>query len=57
MLAVDELGSGGARIFDISDDRNPRLVRRLKLEINRPEDLELRGADTAKNGIFGYDSH
>ena len=57
MLAVDELGSGGARIFDISDDRRPRLVRRLKLEINRPENLKVRGADTAKNGIFGYDSH
>ncbi|MFB4308495.1 LVIVD repeat-containing protein [Actinomadura sp. GTD37] len=57
LLAVDELGSGGARIFDISDDRRPRLVRRLKLEINRPENLRVRGADTAKNGIFGYDSH
>jgi hypothetical protein len=56
-VAADELGSGGVRILDISDERRPTTVRQLKLEINRPENLKLRGADTAKNGIFGYDSH
>ncbi|RAY11410.1 hypothetical protein DPM19_30780 [Actinomadura craniellae] len=57
LLAVDELGSSGVRILDISDERAPRVVRELKLEINRPEHVAVRGADTAKNGIFGYDSH
>ncbi|GAA3236087.1 hypothetical protein GCM10010468_70160 [Actinocorallia longicatena] len=57
MVAVDELGSGGARFFDLSDDRRPRLVRKLKLEINRPENVKARVADLARNGIFGYDSH
>ncbi|MFC5753260.1 LVIVD repeat-containing protein [Actinomadura rugatobispora] len=57
MVAVDELGSGGARILDMSDETKPVTVRQLKLEINRPEHAQRRGADTAKNGIFGYDSH
>ncbi|MGI8329439.1 LVIVD repeat-containing protein [Actinomadura scrupuli] len=57
LVAVDELGSGGVRILDISDERRVTTVRQLKLEINRPEHLKTRGADTAKNGIFGYDSH
>ncbi|HEV7932878.1 MAG TPA: hypothetical protein VGP70_11260 [Actinomadura sp.] len=57
LVVADELGSGGVRILDISDERRPTTVRQLKLEINRPENLKLRGADTAKNGIFGYDSH
>lgn len=57
LLVVDELGSGGVRILDLSDERRPRIVRQLKLEINRPEHIRTRGADTEKNGIFGYDSH
>ncbi|MFC4061780.1 LVIVD repeat-containing protein [Planomonospora corallina] len=57
LVVVDELGSGGVRILDISDERRPVTVRKLKLEINRPEHLRRRQADTARNGIFGYDSH
>lgn len=57
LVVVDELGSGGARIVDISDERRPKVVRQLKLEINRPENVKVRAPDTAKNGIFGYDSH
>ncbi len=57
MIAVDELGSGGVRFFDITDDRRPKLVRKLKLEVNRPENLKVRTTDLARNGIFGYDSH
>jgi len=57
LLVVDELGSGGVRIFDLSDERRPKTVRKLKLEVNRPQHLKSRTADLAKNGIFGYDSH
>jgi hypothetical protein len=57
LMAVDELGSSGVRILDISNERRPTTIRRLTLEINRPGNLKLRRADTAKNGIFGYDSH
>ncbi|MDX6744839.1 hypothetical protein [Actinocorallia sp. A-T 12471] len=57
LIAVDELGSGGVRFFDMTNERRPKLVRKIKLEINRPEHANARKADLAKNGIFGYDSH
>ncbi|SEG88150.1 hypothetical protein SAMN04489712_12186 [Thermomonospora echinospora] len=57
LVAVDELGSGGVRILDVSNERRPVTVRQLKLEINRPQHRKARGADTERNGIFGYDAH
>ncbi|MGH3431303.1 MAG: LVIVD repeat-containing protein [Thermocrispum sp.] len=57
LLAVDEFGSGGARVIDISDERDPRVVRKLKLEINRPEHADRRAEDTSQNGVFGYEAH
>ncbi|WP_202819156.1 LVIVD repeat-containing protein [Actinosynnema sp. ALI-1.44] len=57
LVVEDEFASGGVRIIDIGDERAPRIVRRLKLEINRPENVSARAADTASNGIFGYEAH
>jgi len=57
LVTADELGSGGVRILDVSNERKPVIIRQLKLEINRPENVARRGADTEKDGIFGYDSH
>lgn len=57
MIAVDELGSGGVRFYDLANERRPKLLRKIKLEINRPEHANARKADLARNGIFGYDSH
>ncbi|MER5392523.1 hypothetical protein [Saccharopolyspora sp. NPDC002686] len=57
LVVADEFGSGGVRIIDISDERAPKTVRQLKLEINRPENTALRAEDTARNGIFGYEAH
>ncbi|GAA3222415.1 hypothetical protein [Actinocorallia longicatena] len=57
LAAADELGSGGVRIIDISEERRPTTVRQLKLEINEPANADLLKADTAGNGFFGYDSH
>lgn len=57
LLAVDEFGSGGARFIDISDEKRPRVVRKLKLEINQPEHVDQRAEDTSQNGVFGYEAH
>jgi hypothetical protein len=57
LVTADEFGSGGLRVIDISDERNPRIVRQLRLEINRPEHVQARAEDTSQNGIFGYESH
>jgi len=57
LVAVDEWGSGGIHFIDISDERNPVVTDRLRLEINTPEHVHTRRADTTGNGLFGYDAH
>ncbi|HEV7864473.1 MAG TPA: hypothetical protein VGR20_17320 [Acidimicrobiia bacterium] len=66
VVFVDELSRGGARIIDISNERRPRVLTKLKTEIQMPENYETANADTRRpplenNGVvpgsFGYDSH
>jgi hypothetical protein len=49
--------AGAARLIDISDVRNPRLVSKMKLEIQLPEHEATARADTEDNGVFGYQAH
>ncbi len=57
IVFVDEQGSGGVRIIDIKDRTKPKIVRKLKLEIQRPENADAAAADTEGTGFFGYESH
>lgn len=66
VVFVDEQGSGGPRIIDIGDETNPRVVAKLKTEIQMPENRDLANRDTRRppkengglvNGSFMYDSH
>jgi hypothetical protein len=57
VVFVDESGQGAARIIDISDEANPRIVSKLKLEIQMPQYASQRAADTADAGSFGYEGH
>jgi hypothetical protein len=57
VVFVDESGQGAARIIDISDETNPRIVSKLKLEIHMPQAASLRAADTQGTGTFGYEGH
>ncbi len=64
IVFVDEGGVGGlrgpagaARIIDISDETQPRVISKLKLEIQMPEHAEIQMSDTHGNGIFGYQAH
>jgi hypothetical protein len=57
LIAVDEFAGEDMHIIDISDEMKPTIVRQIQLEVNRPENAEAVAADTAGNGIFGYDSH
>lgn len=60
---ADEFDHGGARIIDISDERRPRVVSKLKLEIQMPENRDLARRETSyqheTGGLypFGYNSH
>lgn len=45
-----------ARIFDISDDRAPKLVSKLMLETHDPANCAMTLNDS-QSAVFGYDSH
>ena len=63
---VDELSRGGVRIIDIADEHHPRVIAKLKTEIQMPDKLAVANADTRRPpyehhgrvpGSFGYDAH
>lgn len=55
ILFVDELGRGAARIIDITDEKNPNIASKLKLDVHMPDNMTM----TAEaDGVpFGYDGH
>ena len=57
ILFVDEGGYGAARIIDVSDDTNPVVVSKLKLEIHMPPNQATAAADSAGDGSFTYTGH
>lgn len=57
LLSVDEAGEGGARILDLTDEANPSVVRKIRLQIQLPENKALREEDADGDGVFGYQSH
>lgn len=57
VFAVDEAGSGGVKLIDVSDDRHPRITGSIKLEINLPEHQDSLLASAAGGSLFAYDAH
>jgi len=57
VIFVDEMGKGAARIIDVSDETNPFVVSKLKLEIHMPDNDAQFQTDTASNGGFQYEAH
>ncbi|MHB8508828.1 MAG: LVIVD repeat-containing protein [Candidatus Dormibacteria bacterium] len=48
---------GHPRIFDISDEKNPRQVASLTLQTDDPANCAVANQETSGQVIFGYDSH
>jgi len=49
---------GAARIIDISDERHPRVVSNLRLQVNQPADHAAANDDPgAASGVQGYGAH
>jgi hypothetical protein len=64
VVHVSEAGHGGVRIIDISDERNPEVISKLKTEIMMPEHHDRAVAETKRLGKesggdlpFGYNIH
>jgi hypothetical protein len=48
---------GFGRIIDIGDERNPRIVSQLMLEVHDPANCSKTQLDTGFTDLFGYSSH
>ncbi len=57
LFTVDEAGAGGVKLVDISDERNPHVVNKIKLEINLPDHLDSQLASSMGGSVFSYDPH
>jgi hypothetical protein len=57
LVFVDEADEGGVRIIDIANPQQPRVVSKLKLQIQMPQNLAVAQRDVKGSGFFTYDSH
>ncbi len=57
LYTVDEAGAGGVKLVDISDEHNPRVVSKIKLEIDLPNHLAAQLASSMGGSVFSYDPH
>jgi hypothetical protein len=62
LVEIDEFGTqsevGAGRIIDIADERNPRVVSNLRLEVHQPENFPAQDGDNgANNPVQGYAGH
>jgi hypothetical protein len=48
---------GMVRLFDIGDEKNPKLASKLMLDVNDPANCPETLPDNAGKLVFGYDSH
>ncbi|MET7772209.1 hypothetical protein [Nocardia sp. NPDC005366] len=57
LYTVDEGGSGGVKLIDVSDDTAPTVVAKIKLEINLPQNQDTGLGSAMGGGVFAYESH
>ena len=62
LIVVDESGGigsirGAVRFIDIADERAPKIVSHLRLDIQLMDRRAVALADNGDNGPFGYDAH
>jgi hypothetical protein len=62
LVEIDEFGSrskvGAGRIIDIADEKNPKVVGDMRLEVHQPENFAALGNDAGvSNPVQGYGGH
>ncbi|GAB4586749.1 LVIVD repeat-containing protein [Nocardia sp. IFM 10818] len=57
LFTADEGGAGGVKLVDVSEDGNPRVTAKIKLEINLVENQDAALASAMGGSIFSYDAH
>ncbi|WP_051407185.1 LVIVD repeat-containing protein [Nocardia sp. CNY236] len=57
LYTVDEGGSGGVKLIDLSDETAPRVANKIKLEINLPQHIDSNVGSSMGGAAFAYESH
>ncbi|GAA5049355.1 LVIVD repeat-containing protein [Nocardia callitridis] len=57
LYTVDEGGSGGVKLVDVSDDTAPKVANKIKLEINLPQHIDSNVGSSMGGSVFAYESH
>ena len=57
IFTIDEAGSGGVKLFDISDEAHATVIEKIKLEINLPDNMDSNVRSSAGGSVFSYDPH
>ncbi|MGW0251567.1 LVIVD repeat-containing protein [Nocardia goodfellowii] len=57
LYTVDEGGSGGVKLIDITDDTKPKVAAKVKLEINLPQHIDSNIGSSMGGSVFAYESH
>lgn len=57
LFTVDEGGSGGVKLIDLSDETAPKVAAKLKLEINLPQHIDSNIGSSMGGSAFAYESH
>src|SRR3546814_14245785 len=55
LIAPDEFDSEGIHIIDIADPTQPKIVKKIQMQIQLKENAKLRTADPVGDGAFGYE--
>jgi hypothetical protein len=62
IVEIDEFGTlskvGAGRIIDIADEKNPKVVSDLRLDVHQPQNFDtIRNDNGAQNSLQGYAGH
>ncbi|MDV8070678.1 hypothetical protein R4P64_29530 [Rhodococcus sp. IEGM 1366] len=57
VFAVDEGGSGGVKLMDMSDESAPTVSSKIKLEINLPQNMGKNLGSSMGGSLFAYEAH
>ncbi|MEU8901188.1 hypothetical protein [Nocardia sp. NPDC048505] len=57
LFTVDEGGSGGVKLIDISEETRPKVAAKLKLEINLPQHIDSNIGSSMGGSVFAYEPH
>ncbi|MFI7667066.1 LVIVD repeat-containing protein [Nocardia sp. NPDC049526] len=57
LYTVDEGGSGGVKLIDISNDTAPKVAGKVKLEINLLQNIDSNIGSSMGGSAFAYESH